>query len=164
MTGDLLFETYKLLVEEVRDARRARRELSNVFLTLNLAGMGALGFIAIDPGKLKPELFVLCAAALILTCGVWYSCNRYYKVVVREKYKILKTYEDELQQWPLRDEYAKVKGTASYAFRLEGMMPWLFALGYGLFVAVQTGGMSLESVSDWIGPDWNTFLQRIGVR
>lgn len=39
-------EIYKLLVEDVRDARRARRELSNVFMTLNIAGMSALGFLA----------------------------------------------------------------------------------------------------------------------
>ena len=40
------FELYRLLVEEAREARRARREMSNMFLTLNLAGVGALGIIA----------------------------------------------------------------------------------------------------------------------
>lgn len=43
MSGDNAgkdFELYKLLVEEAREARRARRELSNIFTTINLAGAG----------------------------------------------------------------------------------------------------------------------------
>lgn len=164
MTDDLLFETYKLLVEEVRDARRSRRELSNVFLTLNLAGVGGLGFIAKDPGQLQSELFVLLAIALLMTCLVWYTSNRYYKVVLRTKYDILNEYEADLQRSPLGEEYRRVRTTASRSFRLEGAMPWLFMLGYVVFVAVQAGNVSVESISDFIGPDWNTFLQRIGVR
>lgn len=42
--ADQTFELYKLMVEEVRDARRARRELSNMFMTLNVAGVARSGF------------------------------------------------------------------------------------------------------------------------
>ncbi len=60
-------EIYKLMVEDVREARRARRELSNVFMTLNIAGMGALGFLARVDGLRDPVLFSLCAFALATT-------------------------------------------------------------------------------------------------
>src|SRR5262249_48771059 len=52
-----IFSMFRLLVEEARDARRARRDLSNVFMSLNLAGVAALGFVAEDTGHhLKPIL------------------------------------------------------------------------------------------------------------
>ncbi len=70
---NLNLDLYKLLIEDVRDARRARRELSNIFMTLNIAGMSALGFLARpDAGLQDPLLFSLCALALatisILLC------------------------------------------------------------------------------------------------
>ncbi len=160
--ADTTFEFYRLLVEEVRDARRARRELSNIFLTLNIAGVGGLGFIARDSGGLDPALFGWCAAALVLTSLIWATSNRYYTKVLKAKYAIIRGFEDRLGEHPLRDEYNAMGGTkAMRAFTLERIMPILFILGYAVFFAVQSG--------DWLEPLWawleglaGPILQRIG--
>ena len=53
------FELYKLLVEEVRETRKGRRDLANMFTTLNLGGVGALGFLAKGDGTFNPALALL---------------------------------------------------------------------------------------------------------
>lgn len=140
-------ELYRLLVEEVRDARRARRELSNIFLSLNIAGVGGLGFIASDNGALNPALFLWCAVALVLMCAIWGTSNRYYTKVLKAKYEVIGKYEERLGEHPLRDEYLATGGVkAMRAFTLERAMPALFVLGYLAFLLVQW--------SDRLAPIW----------
>src|SRR5262245_32708183 len=105
------FELYKLLVEEVREARRARRELSNVFMTLNLAGVGALGFLARGGAEgLNAALFGLCTIALVLTCVIWRTSNAYYTGMLGAKYKTIYALEDQLGVHPIRDEWQTLQG------------------------------------------------------
>ena len=161
--ADTTFEFYRLLVEEVRDARRARRELSNIFLTLNIAGVGGLGLIARDSGGLDPALFGWCAVALVLTSLIWATSNRYYTKVLKAKYDIIRIYEDRLGEHPLRDEYNAMGGTkAMRAFTLERIMPILFILGYVVFFVVQAGP-ALDPLWDWLGDFARPLLARIGV-
>jgi hypothetical protein len=137
---DILFETYRLLVEEAREARRARRELSNIFLTLNLAGVGALGIIARDSERLQPALFGWCALALALTCVIWRTTNVYYTKALKAKYTIITGYEQKLGERPLYEEYLAMGGSKVIrAFTLERAMPILFILGYIVFFSVQAG-------------------------
>jgi hypothetical protein len=134
------FDLYKLLVEEVREAKRARRELTNTFMTLNLGGVGALGFLARSDGEaLNPALFVMTAFALVLTCIIWRTSNRYYTLLLDAKYKSIYALEDSLSYHPIRDEYDALKGkrAAMKWFTLERAMPWLFVVGYVLFCVVQ---------------------------
>lgn len=138
--ADHAFDVYRLLVEEAREARRARRELSNMFLTLNVAGVTALGLIAMDDGRLNPTLFAWAAIALVLVCVVWATSNRYYSRMLAAKYGIIRGYEDRLNEHPLRDEYNAMGGTKMMrAFTLERIMPILFVLGYAVFFVVQAG-------------------------
>lgn len=158
------FELYKLMVEEVRDARRARRELSNMFMTLNVAGVGALGFLAGGYGDLNPALFAWCAFALALTCVIWRTSNSYYTVLLAAKYRGVYTLEEKLGATPLKDEYALVQGKRSISkwFSLERAMPLLFVFGYAAFFAVQAGGLQLEGLWD-AGRDWiSAIAARLG--
>lgn len=141
------FELYRLLVEEVREAKRARRELSNVFMTLNLAGVGALGFLARDNG-LHPALFAWCAFALALVCVIWRTSNSYYTVLLAAKYRVIYALEERLGISALRDEYAAIQGKRSAIkwFSLERAMPVLFILGYAVFFAVQAGGAQVDAL------------------
>ena len=148
--ADLTFEIYRLLVEEVRDARRARRELSNIFLTLNVAGVGALGLIARDNGALNPTLFVWGAFALSLICLIWGTSNWYYTRVLKQKYLIITRYEQRLGETPLHDEYLAVgPAKVARAFTLERFMPLLFIAGYVIFYGVQFEGWTIEGA--WNG-------------
>lgn len=152
------FEVYKLLVEEAREARKARRELSNIFLTLNLAGVGGLGLIAREPSALDPALFAWAAVALILTCIVWRTSNAYYNKALKTKYTIISRYEQELGQTPLTEEYQSMGGSKIMrAFTLERAMPYLFVLGYLVFFVVQTSDL------DTIAANITEMLRRLGV-
>lgn len=140
-------EIYKLLVEDVREARRARRELSNVFMTLNIAGISALGFLASSNGLPNPVLFTLCAIALALTCAIWRTSNSYYTVLLAAKYKNIYAIEDDLGVHPIRDEWQSITGKrrAMKWWSLERAMPVLFIIGYALFFAVHVGGWDAAS-------------------
>lgn len=160
------FELYRLLVEEVREAKRARRELSNVFMTLNLAGVGALGFLASGEGELDPALFAWCAFALALTCVIWRTSNSYYTVLLNAKYKSIYAMEEKLDISAFKDEYAAIHGKRSAMkwFTLERAMPLLFILGYGVFFAVQAGGDQLDLLWANVQDLFGQLLARIGVR
>lgn len=146
--GDATFDLYKLLVEEAREARRARRELSNTFLTLNLAGVGALGFLAREGGALEPALFGWCAFALALTCVIWRTTNAYYTVLLAAKYKEIYALEQRLGATPMQNEWTTIqsKRAAMKWFSLERAMPVLFVIGYAVFFAVQAGGAQFEEL------------------
>jgi hypothetical protein len=158
-------EVYKLLVEDVREARRARRELSNVFMTLNIAGMSALGFLARADGLPSPVLFTLCALALALTCVIWRTSNSYYTVLLAAKYRNIYAIEDDLGVHPIRDEWQSITGKrrAMKWWSLERAMPLLFILGYGVFFAVQVGGVDVQSLFDLIRDGAADLLRRVGV-
>lgn len=141
-------EVYKLMVEDVREARRARRELSNVFMTLNIAGMSALGFLASNDGLPDPVLFSLCALALATTCLIWRTSNSYYTILLAAKYKNIYALEDNLGIHPIRDEWQSITGKrrALKWFSLERAMPLLFVLAYLVFFAVQVGGLDVPAL------------------
>ena len=131
------FEMYKLLLEELREARRARRDLSNTFMSLNLAGVGALGFLRVNENAaVRPELLVWLVVALVLTCIIWRTSNAYYRRLLAAKYNVLYRYEDRLGEMPIRDEYQDLGDRRWFKFfSLEQMMPFLFVLGYLVFLA-----------------------------
>jgi hypothetical protein len=138
--ADYTFDIYRLLVEEARDARRARRELSNIFLTLNLAGLGGLGLMAREQSALEPTLFGWGALALGLTCMIWRTSNAYYNRALKAKYKIITRYEQDLGKTPLFEEFTAMGGAkAMRAFTLERIMPYLFVAAYIVFYLVQAG-------------------------
>jgi hypothetical protein len=159
------FELYRLLVEEVREAKKARRELSNVFMTLNLAGVGALGFLAGNQANLNPALFAWCAFALALTCVIWRTSNSYYTVLLAAKYRVVYDVEQNLGFTALRDEYASVHGKRSAMkwFTLERAMPILFILGYAVFFAIQAGGLQLDTLWANVQSFLSGVLTRMGV-
>ncbi|MGE0740300.1 MAG: hypothetical protein AB7O98_03085 [Hyphomonadaceae bacterium] len=150
MAENRTFDIYRLMVEEVRETKRARRELSNVFMTLNLAGVGALGFLARgdEIGRLNPVLFSLCAIALALTCIIWRTSNSYYTLLLAAKYKTIYALEEELGAHPMRDEYDTLMGKRRTMkwFTLERAMPLMFIIGYALFFAVQVGALDLPAL------------------
>ncbi len=136
------FELYKLLIEEVRETRRARRDLSNTFMTLNLAGVGALGFLASQDGEAglaHPALLFWCCVALVLTCVIWRTSNTYYRQILAAKYQILYEVEARLDASPLKSEWERLrpKKPNRTFFSLEFTMPALFVIGYVVFLAYQ---------------------------
>jgi hypothetical protein len=169
------FELYKLLVEEVREARKARRDLANVFTTINVAGVGLLGSMA-----RSTEAFAAAAAlaaedaaaaigaaplffiilALLTTCIVWRTSNAYYTRLLSAKYSVLYGVEADLGIDPIRREWAALGNRALFKFfSLERLMPVLFAAGYLAFLAWQIPapgflGPVRETIGDGIAAVW----------
>lgn len=136
--GAPTFDLYKLLVEEVREARKARRELSNVFTTLNLGGIGALGFLAGPNAGSSAGLLIWAVVALILICLVWRTSNAYYTHLLGAKYAILYSVETELGIDPIQREWRALGDRTLFKFfSFERLMPLLFAIGYIVFIAYQ---------------------------
>jgi len=155
------FELYRLLVEEARDARRARRELVNIFLTLNLAGLGGLGLIAREESGLNPTLFGWAVLALALTCIIWRTSNAYYNRALKTKYKIITRYEQEMGKTPLFEEYTAMgAGKSMRAFTLERVMPYLFVAAYAVFYLVQVD--RLDDVVLWLQQQVVRSRQQLG--
>lgn len=167
MADDLTFDLYRLLVEEVREARRARRELSNTFMTLNLAGVGALGFLARNQGAGDKDLtlFGLCAFALALTCMIWRTSNSYYTHMLAAKYKAIYALEDRLGTKPIQEEWQTLHSKRSRMkwFSLERAMPVMFVLGYAIFFAVQSGALNLSPMFEAIRTVAAPLLARLGI-
>lgn len=165
---DLTFDIYRLMVEEVRDAKRARRELSNTFMTLNLAGIGALGFLARGDagGQLDSGLFGLCALALGLTCLIWQTSNTYYTHMLAQKYKTIYGLEDKLGTHPIKDEWMALHGKRSALkwFTLERAMPMLFVVGYVVFFLVQSGIIDLGQAITDLSAATNALIARFSPR
>lgn len=136
--GAPTFELYKLLVEEVREARKARRELANVFTTLNLGGVGALGFLAGPNAGASAGLLIWAVIALIVICLVWRTSNAYYTRLLGAKYAILYSVETELGIDPIQREWRALGDRSLFKFfSFERLMPLLFAIGYVVFIAYQ---------------------------
>ena len=130
------FDLYKLLVEEVREARKARRDLSNVFTTLNLGGVGALSFLADPKNPQFQPLLGWAAFALIIVCWIWRTSNRYYTLMLAAKYKVLYELEEAaIPQRPIQREYEIMRpNRAMRQFSLERALPTFFILGYLVFI------------------------------
>ncbi len=143
------FELYKLLVEEVRETRKARRDLANMFTTLNLGGVGALGFLAKGEGAFSPALQIFLCIALVLTCVIWRLSNGYYTRQLQVKYDVIYDLENKLGLDALQREYAGLsrKGPMRW-FSVERAMPVLFILGYAVLITYTTSWADMRAISD----------------
>lgn len=171
--GEHTFDHYKLLVEEVREARRSRRDASIQFLTLNAAGLlglntlagglGAvqLGALSLHTNGAPSDLRVLVGYTLmlILTCWLWRTTNKYYTMLLYAKYRIIYEIEDELEHQPIRHEYqAMGSRKSSRSFTLEYALPVLFTLAYVVFLAhlislqqlIELAQQGINSIQDLI--------------
>ena len=145
------FELYSLMVEEAREMRTARRDLSNYFLTLNLAGVGALGFLAQNGSKphLDPALLLWCAVALVFVCLIWRASNAYYTHIITAQFEVINALENKLGQTPLQDQWKfLVQKRGLRFFTLERAMPVLFVIGYIIFLFYQISWQDLVSTAN----------------
>lgn len=143
------FDLYKLLVEEVRETRKARRDLANMFTSLNLGGVGALGFLAKGDGAFSPALQIFLCVALVLTCVIWRLSNSYYTRQLQVKYDVIYDQENKLGIDAIQREYAGLsrKGPVKW-FSVERAMPVLFIVGYAVLIAYTTSWADVVAIAD----------------
>jgi len=122
-----------------------------VFMTMNLAGVGALGFLSKDDVGMSPALLGWCCVALVLTCIIWRLSNAYYTGMLATKYEIIYEVENDLGLGinPLQREWGGLprKGLMKW-FSFERAMPMLFIVGYVVFMAYQTTMADVQQMFD----------------
>lgn len=105
MDEERKFELYKMMVEDLRDTRKARRDFANFMVTLNISGLGALVTISAAPSSTRATSSALLLA-LAAVCVVWRASNAYYTRLLAVKYKQAYFAEEALGIDMLRNEFA----------------------------------------------------------
>ena len=162
-----LFETYKLLVEEAREARKVRRDLSNTFLTINVVSAGGLGGglgLELSGGErlfVDATLFAPVTLALIIVNFIWIQSNRYYWEALRVKYAIISEYENRIGVDPLQEEYRRTQPLQSKRmFTFERAMPAVFIATYVAFLCYQVSMDDVRAVLDIVQAAWRGLAER----
>jgi hypothetical protein len=130
MSEDSDFRFYELLLTEARTLREARRSTNNFFMSVNVAGLGGLGFLLKEgmPGGLMIGLALMMA----LICFLWRNSIGHYARLTSIKYKIIREFEARLAAQPIADEWkAFTRGKPNKgASHIEELVPTVFGLGY----------------------------------
>lgn len=137
MDQQLAFQFYSLLLSEAASLRTARRETNNFFMTLNVAGLGAIGFL-MNEGT-DPGILVLLCGTMLIVSFIWWNSISHYAKLSGIKYDIIKTVEDQLPIQPTQEEWRRFTGgkRGQGSNRFEKNVPMLFAIGYAGFAALQ---------------------------
>src|SRR5262249_6203528 len=121
--------------EEVREARRARRETANQFLALNITGIAG---ISLNLHALHGPVLAWLCLALVLICLIWRASNSYYVYILRAKYEIIYDVEQGLGFDVLRREWHKLPRNGPFRwFSVERAMPFLLIIGYVAFLSYE---------------------------
>jgi hypothetical protein len=152
------FETYKLMVEDIRDVQRARRETVTTYVTLNIAGIGAIGFLGSDNQAFDPALVNWLVIGLVLVCFLWQGTERAFLNQLARKYHHVIKQADRLgldPEWT--ESIMRWTGRPARTYEqaaVQRLMPFLFMLGYVIFLLHQI------SADQLLAPMRDLFLRR----
>lgn len=159
--SDRDFEVYKLLVEEVRETRKARRDIANIFTTTNITGISSLGLLQTAQVEVPPGAIVWICIALTMLCLAWQSSNAYYNRILTAKYTIIYDVENSLEIDYFQREWRALGGrTLMRSFSLERHLPLMFIAGYLGFIALQA---PWGEIMPMLGTVLDPLLSRVGL-
>lgn len=120
-----ILEQWKVCVEAANATSQRRDSMNNLFASLNLAILAAISF------TWNMKSLVLLVAGTVL-CIVWIIFINNYKLLNKEKFKVINSLECSLERQPLNDEWEALKKCEKYkdATWLERIMPIAFVLIY----------------------------------
>jgi hypothetical protein len=130
MSDDSNFRFYELLLAEARTLREARRSTNNFFMSVNVAGLGGVGFL-LKEGIAAPLIAGL-ALMMAFVCFLWMNSIGHYARLTSIKYKILREIEAKLPMQPIAEEWRQfTRGKPNQgASHIEKLVPLIFGLGY----------------------------------
>lgn len=150
---------YAVYVEWAERLIERRAEAHRFYVTLNLAIVGAIGFLFsehFDAATLPKEwMAVALAFAGLMVSGNWRSVIASQRKIMSWKFDIIHTLEAQLPSQPYKDEWdmsseARRKAPAS---RFEQRLPSLFMLFFALTLILALAaafGFDLDGVADWV--------------
>jgi hypothetical protein len=130
MSDDSNFRFYELLLAEARTLREARRSTNNFFMSVNVAGLGGLGFLLKE--AMAGPLIAGLAMMMAFVCFLWTNSIGHYARLTSIKYKILREIEAKLPMQPIAEEWRQfTRGKPNQgASHIEKLVPLVFGLGY----------------------------------
>lgn len=127
--SEIILAQWKTCVEMANSVSQRRDSMNNVFITLNLAILATISIA----WNIK-SLFLLASG--IAFCCVWLFFIKNYKLLNREKFKVIDSLESQLPAHPFREEWEKLQKVKKYkdGTRLEKVLPITFIFIYALAI------------------------------
>lgn len=142
---NLLFDQYKIFLDQDSKMRDQRQQRNSFFLTTNSLIMGVLGgFFDKEPLATSHFMLILFLLLFGMGCAIaWIRTLNAFHLLTNKSYQFIKTMEENLGS-PLFTEFyehlhpaedgPKVRKT--FLTALEKLVPYLFLLGYALYILV----------------------------
>ena len=105
--SEIILAQWKTCVEMANSVSQRRDSMNNIFITLNLAMLATISIA----WNIK-SLFLLVSG--IVFCCVWLSFINNYKLLNREKFKVIDRLESQLPAHPFREEWEKLHEVKKY--------------------------------------------------
>lgn len=150
------FDLYKLWIEDVARLRSMRQQNTHFNTTLNLAGIGALGWLIVnrtaDRQAALPDYFDLVLAIGMVFVNVsWLFTDSWFVSITKRKFVQLAELErDAKYNWVTRDakhfDWRRVN-PIGWLFGIDRVMPGLFGVAFVLFIFLKFNPTLLASLS-----------------
>lgn len=125
--SELILAQWQTCVEMANSVSQRRDSMNNIFITLNLAILATISIA----WNIK-SIFLLASG--IVFCCVWVSFIKNYKLLNREKFKVIDSLESQLPAHPFREEWEKLQEVKKYkdGTFLEKVLPITFICIYAI--------------------------------
>ena len=148
-TGNLLFDQYKLFLDQDSKIRDQRQQRNTFFLTSNSLIISILGTF-LDKHALGPHRLMLILFLLILGIGcamAWVRTLNAFHLLTNKSYLFIKAMEAQLGSPVFTEFYEHLhpaedqKERRTFLTALEKMVPYLFLMGYGIYILIDLSNL-----------------------
>lgn len=146
---NLLFDQYKLFLDQDSKMRDQRQQRNNFFLTANSLITSVLGTF-VDKQAFGPNRLMLILFLLILGIGcamAWIRTLNAFHLLTNKSYLFIKAMEEQLGSTAFTEFYEHLhppvgqKERHTFLTALEKMVPYLFLAGYGLYILIDLSNL-----------------------
>lgn len=148
---------YRLWLEDIARIREARRQTTAFFVSLNLAGYGALGVALMPSNDLPKYMSIFACIAFLLVNVSWILTDRRYAMQAAAKFGFALKLEKTMMHQPVAAERRSTPQPSSLAWWLsmERLLPVLFSFGFAGMALVQIPWAMPFAAPTW----WSWLLQ-----
>jgi hypothetical protein len=154
MADNQALDFYRLWIDDIARLRQSRQAQTNFFVSVNLAGMGALGFL-LSPDHQMPTHFVfwICLAMLVVNLS-WMATDAWFATITWRKILFARKLEENLEYQPLKEEGVAVNWRRRYRLfywlGIERIMPVLFIIGFVGILLLQYSSLLPFELPGWL--------------
>lgn len=105
--SEIILAQWQTCVEMANSVSQRRDSTNNIFITLNLAILATISI------SCNIKSLVILVSGIVFCC-VWLSFINNYKLLNREKFKVIDRLESQLPAHPFREEWEKLQEVKKY--------------------------------------------------